>query len=107
MLKEEKIRKKVKDLRQFYRDLTTFCVVNAVFILIWLTFENGGPFWPKYVLLVSGITLIFKAYHMNIFPLLLYHFSFLTPEWEEKKVKKLLKKPELQQKVHLSHVRKK
>ncbi len=107
MKKEEQIRKKVRALRQFYRDLITFCVGNAAFILIWLTFENGGPFWPKYVLLVSGIALIFKAYRMNVFPLFLHHFSFLTPEWEEKKVQELLKKPELQQKIHLSHVRKK
>ena len=102
MLKEDQFRKKVRALRRFYMDLITYGIVNAVLILIWLTFEHGGPFWPKYVLLVSGIALIFKAYRMNVFPVFLGRIFFLKPDWEEKKVKELLRKPEAQRKVHLS-----
>lgn len=92
MLKEEEIRKKIKILKRFYMDVINFAVVNAILILIWLTFDKTGTFWPKYVMLIWGILLVFKAYRMGVAPLIFPRSSFLNREWEERKVRELLRK---------------
>jgi len=107
MIKEEEIRKKVKSLRRFYMDIVTFSIVNAFLILIWVIFDRSATFWPKYVLLIWGIAVVFKAYRMGILPLFFHHLSFLTPEWEERKVKELTRNPQNQRKIQLNRDRKK
>ena len=92
MQKEDEIRKKIKSLKRFYTDVINFAVVNTILIFIWLTFDKTGTFWPKYVLLIWGILLLFKAYRMGVIPLIFQRTSFLTHEWEEKKVRELLRK---------------
>jgi hypothetical protein len=92
MLKEEEIRKRIKVLKRFYVDVINFAVVNAILILIWLTFDKTGTFWPKYVILIWGILLVFKAYRMGVAPLIFPRSSFLSRDWEEKKVRELLRK---------------
>lgn len=96
MLKEEEIRRKIKILKQFYMDVINFAIVNAILILIWLTFDKTGTFWPKYVLLIWGILLMFKASRMGVIPLLFPRSSFFNREWEEKKVRELLRRQHLQ-----------
>ena len=98
MLKEEEIRKKIKSLRRFYMDLINFVVVNAILVLIWLTFDKTGTFWPKYVILIWGILLVFKAYRMGIVHLMFPRTAFLNHDWEEKKVKELLRKQNIHSK---------
>lgn len=107
MIKEEDIRKQVKSLKRFYMDSFTFAIVNAFLILIWLVFDRSATFWPKYVMLVWGIALIFKAYRMGVLPLFSHHLAFLTPEWEEKKIKELSRTHQNQRKVQLARDRQK
>jgi hypothetical protein len=107
MIKEEDIRKQVKSLKRFYMDSFTFAIVNVVLILVWVIADSGSTFWPKYVIVIWGIALMFKAYRMGLLPLFFHHLSFLTPEWEEKKIKELTEEPQEQRRVHLNRDRKK
>ncbi len=92
MLREEDVRKKVKVLKRFYMDVIYFGVVNAIIILIWLTFDRTGTFWPKYIIVVWGIALIFRAYQMGVTPFMFHRVTFLKQEWEEKKVKEIMRR---------------
>ena len=107
MTKEEDIRKQVKSLKRFYMDSFTFAIVNVVLILLWFVVDRSAIFWPKYVIVIWGISLIFKAYRMGVLPLFFHHLSFLTPEWEEKKIKELTISHEDQRRVPLNRDRKK
>lgn len=106
MIKEEEIRKQVKSLKRFYMDGFTFALVNALLILIWAIVDGGENFWPKYVIVIWGIALLFKAYQMGIFPLFFHHLSFMTPEWEEKKIKELTGDHQIQRRVRLNRDKK-
>lgn len=101
MYTEQEVRKKVKSLKRFYMDVVTYATVNAALILIWLGFESSGNFWPKYVLIVWGLVLVFKAYKMEVIPVFCQHIAFLTPEWEDKKVTEIIGKELHQHKVPL------
>lgn len=107
MTKEEEIRKQVKSLKRFYMDGFTFALVNVVLILLWLVVDRSAIFWPKYVIVIWGIALIFKAYRMGILPLFFHQLSFLTPEWEERKIKELTIDHGDQRRVYLNRDRKK
>lgn len=100
MMKEDEIRKKIKTLKRFYMDVINFVIVNLILMLIWLTFDKTGTFWPKYVLLIWGILLVFKAYRMRIVHLIFPSTAFLTHDWEEKKVRELLRKQQNQHRGH-------
>jgi hypothetical protein len=101
MLTEQEIRRKVKVLKRFYLDLTSYALVNLLLVFVWLAFDRSGVFWPKYVIVVWGLVLTGKAYWMGLFPLFFSHISFLTPEWEDKKVDEMMGKAPLQRKVPL------
>ena len=107
MKKEKDIRKQVKSLKRFYMDSFTFAIVNAVLILIWLAADSHTTFWPKYVIVIWGIALMFKAYQMGILPLFFQNFSFLSPEWEERKIKELIVDHQDQRRIHLNRYSKK
>ncbi|MBS0271739.1 MAG: 2TM domain-containing protein [Proteobacteria bacterium] len=92
MLQEKEVRQKVKVLKRFYLDVVYFGVVNVLLALIWLTFDRTGTFWPKYVIVVWGVTLVFRAYRMGVIPLIFHRTTFLSEEWEEKKVRALLRR---------------
>jgi hypothetical protein len=92
MLKEDEIRKKVKTLKRFYMDVVNFAIINAILILIWITFDKTGTFWPKYVILIWGLLLAFKAYRMGIVPLIFPRASLFNHDWEEKKVREVMRK---------------
>lgn len=106
MIKEEDVRKQVKSLKRFYMDGFTFAIVNMALILVWLVMDRSATFWPKYVIVTWGLVLIFKAYRMGILPLFSQRLSFLTPEWEEKKIKELIGNHQEQRRVHLNRDRK-
>jgi hypothetical protein len=101
MFTEQEVRKRVKLLKRFYMDVVTYGIVNAALILIWLGFDSSGSFWPKYVLIVWGLILVFKAYKMEVIPVFCYHIAFLNPEWEDKKVAEIIGKKLYQHKVPL------
>jgi len=101
-MKEQEARKKVKALKKLYTDLITYLLVNAILVLLWLAFDNAAPFWPKYVIVVWGLILAFKAYLLGIIPLILHRMSFLTPEWEEKKIQDMMKGQHAQRKIQLN-----
>lgn len=106
-MKEQVARKKVKALKGLYTEMISFVFVNAIFIIIWLTFDRSGPFWPKYVIAIWGIVLAFKAYNLGIIPFCLHRLSFLTPEWEERKIETLMGHRHIQRKIHLNRSEKK
>ena len=106
MSKEEDVRKQVKLLKRFYMDSFTFAIVNIVFIFIWLSVDRSMTFWPKYVIVIWGLALIFKAYRMGIIPLFSQRLAFLTPEWEEKKIKELTSGHQEQRRVQLNRDKK-
>jgi ABC-type iron transport system FetAB permease component len=107
MIKEENIRKQVKSLKRFYMESFTFAIVNAVLILVWAVTDRDATFWPKYVILIWGIALIFKAYRMGVLPLFFHQLSFLTTEWEEQKVKELIGGAQEQRRIYLNRNKKK
>jgi len=100
MVREDEVRKKVKALKRFYMDVINFILVNIILSLIWFTFDKTGTYWPKYVILVWGLALIFKAYRTGVVSLLLPHVSVFNENWEEKKVKEIMRHRNFQRKVH-------
>ncbi len=92
MLREEEVRKKVKNLSRFYMDVIYFGIVNAILILIWLTFDRTGTFWPKYVIVVWAVALVFRAYRMGVIPFMFHRVSFLSQSWEDKKVREIIRR---------------
>lgn len=106
MTKEDDVRKQVKSLKRFYMDGIVFAVVNSILILVWLTMDTGSIFWPKYVLLVWGIALLFKAYKLGGLTFFSHHLYFLTSEWEEKKIKELTRDHQDQRRIQLHQSRK-
>lgn len=101
MYTEQEVRRKVKSLKGFYGDLFTYGVVNLTLILVWLAFDGDGIFWPKYVLIIWGLVLVFKAYKLEVIPVFCQHIAFLNPEWEEKKIAEIIGKKLHQHKVPL------
>ena len=101
-MNEQEVRKKVKALKGLYMELLSYLGVNAVLILIWATFDSNDVFWPKYILVVWGLALTFKAYRLGLLPLIFHRLSFLTPEWEEKKIKELVGNVSTQRKIQLN-----
>ena len=91
MLTENEVRKKIKVLKRFYMDVIYFVIVNFILALIWLTFDKTGTFWPKYVIVVWGIALIFRAYRMGVIPFMFHRTPFLNQDWEDKKVKEIIR----------------
>ena len=106
-MKEQEVRKKVKALIELYMDIISFAFVNTVLTIVWLAFDRSGIFWPKYVIIVWGIALTFKAYRLDVIRLFLHHISFLTPEWEDKKVNELIGQRHVQRKILLNRNMKK
>jgi hypothetical protein len=101
-MNEQEVRKRVKALKGLYMDIIWFILGNALFILIWLAFDRSGSFWPKYIFLVWGVTLVVDAYRKGIFDLFSSYISFLTPEWEEEKIDQLLGPRHGQRKIRLN-----
>ena len=50
--------KRIKNRRALVSQAVAFCVVNILMIVIWLA-TGGGYFWPGWVLLGTGIALVY------------------------------------------------
>ncbi len=89
MMEEEEVRKKVRALRNFYRDVLHYVVMSGVLIGIWIIFDRSGNFWPKYVIILWGLGLVLLAMNKGIFSLIFPKVSLFDDHWEERKVKEL------------------
>ena len=61
-------------------------------ILIWLIFDQTGTFWPKYVIVIWGVILIYRSSRMGVLPLIFHRSSLFSHEWEERKVREFMRK---------------
>jgi hypothetical protein len=106
MITEAEARQQVKNLQRFYMDGLVFITVNVLLILVWAITDTSSIFWPKYVLLVWGMVLLFKAYRLDILHFFIHQFTFLASEWEEKKIKELSQNHRGQRRIKLHQSRK-
>jgi hypothetical protein len=81
----ERARKRVEEIRGFYTHLLTYVLVNlGLFILNLVT--SPGEFWFFWPLFGWGIGVL--AHGASVFG----PRRFWGPEWEERKIKELMKK---------------
>ena len=82
-----KARKHVEDLKGFYSNLLTYCLVIPFLIVInYKTYWNFKWFW--FPVFGWGIGLSLHAYHVFI------NNSLLGRKWEERKIQEYIKKEE-------------
>jgi len=84
--KLENAKKRVKQLKEFYKSVITYLAVNVVLIIINLA-TNPEGLWFYWVTIFWGIALIIQATHIFI-----GKGKFLGKEWEEQKIKELMEK---------------
>jgi 2TM domain len=84
--KYEEAKRRVKELKDFYRNLITYVVVNFTLIIINFV-TSPDSLWFYWVTIFWGIGILFHA--LNVFIL---NGKFLGKEWEEKKIKKMMDK---------------
>lgn len=89
-LSEIDIKARVKELRNFYVDLTLYGTVNLGLILIWAV-SGGGYFWPIWVIVGWGIGMLLKAISLDMIPALADLFPFFDKTWEEQQIKRMMK----------------
>lgn len=89
-MNEHQARLHVKKLRRFYTDILIYTVVNLGLILIW-AISGGGTFWPIWVIVGWGIGLGVHAFSLGLLPQIDVMVPFLTTEWEEQEVRRLMK----------------
>lgn len=85
MNNEEKAREYLKSLKEFYTNLMIYGIILAVCVITWMF--SGGSFWPIWVFLGLGISSLMQGIKLGIFPMLKDVFPFLSPDWEEKRLK--------------------
>ena len=84
--KYEEAKKRVKELKEFYRNFITYIFFNIILIVINLL-TSPESLWFYWVTIFWGIGIVLHA--ANIFIL---KGRFLGKEWEEKKIKEIMKK---------------
>jgi hypothetical protein len=93
MDKEAQTREHVKDLKSLYTNLLTYGTVTIACLLIW-AMTGGGYFWPIWVFFALGGSAIAQAVRLGRVSIIHQYFPFLSPEWEDKQVKKLMETPD-------------
>ena len=84
--KYEEAKRRVKELRDFYRNLLTYVVVNIVLIIINLI-TSPGTLWFYWVTVFWGIAILLHASKVFIIK-----GKYLGKEWEERKIKEIMEK---------------
>ncbi len=84
--KYREAKKRVKELKDFYRNLLTYVGVNILLIIINLL-TSPGSLWFYWVTIFWGIGIVLHASKVFIFK-----GKFLGKEWEEKKIKEMMEK---------------
>jgi hypothetical protein len=82
----EEAKRRVKELKDFYRNLLTYAGVNILLIIINLI-TSPGSLWFYWVTIFWGIAIVLHASKVFIFK-----GKFLGREWEEKKIKEIMEK---------------
>ncbi len=93
--KYNRAKKKVKDIKDFYKHLTIYLIINSILIIINLgVFQSGFsnikiPTWPMFTTpFFWGIGLLFHGLHV-------FHKDFgLFKKWENRKMKEYMEKEE-------------
>jgi len=84
--KYEAAKGRVKELKDFYRNLLTYVAVNILLIIINLV-TNPESLWFYWVTIFWGVGIFLHA--LNVFIL---KGKFLGKDWEEKKIKEMMEK---------------
>ena len=84
--KYEKVKARVKELKDFYSNLITYVVINVLLVIINLL-TSPKTLWFFWVTIFWGIAVLLHA--AKVF---LLRGRFLGEEWEKKKIKKLMGK---------------
>ena len=82
----KKAKERVEELRKFYKNVVTYCVINIILIIIDLV-TSPGHFWFYWVTIFWGAALFLHAAKVFIFK-----GKFLGDEWEKKKIKEFMEK---------------
>jgi hypothetical protein len=90
MDKETQIRERVRELRSYYTNLIVYGGVSVACIFIWAV-TGFGYFWPIWPLMGFGMAAALQGIRLGQLRSLEEVFPFLSPEWEERQVKALLK----------------
>ena len=86
--KYEKAKKRVQELRRFYRNLVSFGIINVILIIVDVV-TSPGSLWFYWVTIFWGIAVLLHA--SKVFVL---KGTFLGEEWEQKKIKEIMEKEE-------------
>jgi len=84
--KYEEAKRRVKELRDFYRNLLTYVGVN-IFLIIINLITSPGSLWFYWVTIFWGLAILLHASKVFILK-----GKFLGKEWEEKKIKEMMGK---------------
>jgi len=84
--KYKEAKKRVRELKDFYRNLLTYVGVNILLIIINLL-TSPGSLWFYWVTIFWGIAIVLHASKVFILK-----GKFLGKEWEEKKIKEIIGK---------------
>lgn len=90
-MNEQQARSYVQKLRQFYTAILIYGVVNLGLVLIW-AISGSGYFWPIWVIIGWGIGLGVHAFSLGLIPQINAAIPFMTSEWEDQEVRRLMKK---------------
>ncbi len=82
--KYKKAKKRVDELKKFYGNLVTYCVINIMLIIINLV-TNPDKLWFYWVTIFWGLGILLHASKVFILK-----GKFLGQEWEEKKIKQIM-----------------
>lgn len=88
-MNEHQVRDHVRKLRRFYTDALIYVIVNIGLILIW-AIAGGGYFWPIWVIIGWGIGLGVHAFSLGLIPQMNAMVPFMTAEWEDQEVRRLM-----------------
>jgi hypothetical protein len=91
-MKKEDAEKFVKRQKEFYLDLIVYIFVCLVFTGIWLIYDHGSSFWPKYIYFWGGVYIVYRFIRSGNLAFLSGFIPFTAPDWEEKQITKLTSK---------------
>src|SRR5438034_915675 len=88
-MNENQVREHVHKLRRFYTDVLIYVIVNIGLVLIW-AISGAGYFWPIWVIIGWGIGLGVHAFSLGLIPQMNAMVPFMTAEWEDQEVRRLM-----------------
>jgi hypothetical protein len=79
-------KQKVKEMKEFYSNLTSYCIVIPFLFFIWYQFTPRAIQWFWFPAFGWGIGLIF--HYIKAFD----KYPFMNGDWEERKIRELMDK---------------